>query len=53
VLVAFCAPFAMALFLLLMERLEASLFPVRVRHAGRPVGVVDPPDDAGGLREAA
>ena len=56
-LVAVCAPFAMALFLLLMERLEAAMFPVRDRDAGqpeqRPVDVVDPLDDAGGLRAAA
>jgi hypothetical protein len=57
VLVAVCAPFAMALLLLLMERLEATMFPVRNRDAGqpeqRPVDVVDPLDHAAGLREAA
>lgn len=48
VLLAVCAPLAMALFLLLMERLEAALFPAAAagqQETLRPELVAAPADD--------
>ena len=60
VLLALSAPIAMTLFLLLMQRLEAALFPARIGAVDQPPADVPPadlaaaPEDAaGGTRRAA
>ena len=53
VLLAVCAPVAIGLFLVLMERLEAALFPAGERAGVQPPAGVVVPADGGAVGEVS